>query len=206
MARQFTSGSSHFSSSPPGIRASASPLSPLQFSCNKEFLLMLSSRLSLSQVFLHEISHPVLFFVLVSFIRTTWRAHCSLLNWIYFTVGGPSNSSNASQLYLACILSYFHRPARRFFLEFSFQTLLAFLLMTQSLSMLHSNSLVLVESKSCTFWIDVFCVTEKCTLLPDKCFFCSSTSSSFGLVNSVPTSFVNRQLFQYPIFPFVLNI
>jgi len=43
-------------------------------------------------------------------------------------------------------------------LEFSFQTLLACLLMTHLLSMLHSNSLVLVESKSCIFWVFVFYV------------------------------------------------
>ena len=162
------------------------------FSCNKEFLLIsfCFSR-ALPQAFLHEISHSVIFSVWCH----SFRLHDgpTVVFWTeYISLYEVDPKVHRPQLYLASILSDFHRPVRRFFLEFAFQILLAFLLM----SMLHSNNLVLVESKSCTFWICFLCYSrdfmmgnsEKCILLPDKCRFCIYTSSSFGLVNSVPTS------------------
>ena len=53
-------------------------------------------------------------------------------------------------------MSYLHRLVERLFVVFSFKILLTGLLMTESLSMVDSHSLVLLELKSCIFKVYLF--------------------------------------------------
>jgi hypothetical protein len=68
-----------------------------------------------------------------------------------FTTSGPSKHSQSSLLYCSLHPKLLSWAVQRLFLVFSFQILLAFFWWLSHLSIIHSDSLVLVRLESCIF-------------------------------------------------------
>ena len=136
------------------------------------------------------ISIQFIFSVLVLSIRSIWPVYCNIVNLMYCIISGPYNNLyRALHCVLLSALSHFHRPFQRSLSVFPFQILLAFLLMTQSLSVLRRHSFVLVGLESCIFCVCLWWFREgqqgNVLLRGWLKSIDISTFSVFSLVNSV---------------------
>ena len=152
------------------------------------------------QVFCHGIFHPLLLFSVfglcvgstaIFFYLKTF--HITVLTDLHYV--------------LAAILSLFHRMTHSFFLPFSLQVSLVFLLMAESLSILRSHSLVLVRLVLYISSLSVLYDSHGFMTGGENSISCLVTKFSFVFL--IPLGFVlwmlflgnaTCRLFQFPVF------
>jgi len=128
-------------------------LHPLTFISNEDSLVVLPSHLrrDLPQVVFHGILYSVVFSVFWNYPFRLYNVPIVIFfNLMYFNVTGPSNNSYSSSFCLSLHSESFWQTGPKIRRS---QILLAFLLMTESLSILCSISIVLVGLESNIFWV-----------------------------------------------------